>query len=112
MNYGLELSLKLEKHLAVLEAEGIEDDSENGSLEDRAMKMAQEEMVEESEGRWKPWCANAKSLRMGQIVLIIDADTIIPEVSCNTKISHFSIRRLRAVSLHDAVGCRRMHMRR
>jgi hypothetical protein len=80
MNYGLQLSLKLEKHLTQLEADGAED-SPDECLEDRAMKMAQEEMFAESDGRWKPWCANGKSLRMGEIVLIIDADTIIPEVS-------------------------------
>ncbi|TEB39489.1 hypothetical protein FA13DRAFT_1750926 [Coprinellus micaceus] len=78
MNYGLQLSLKLEKHLTQLEADGAED-SPDECLEDRAMKMAQEEMFAESDGRWKPWCANGKSLRMGEIVLIIDADTIIPE---------------------------------
>ncbi|KAG2019686.1 hypothetical protein CC2G_005101 [Coprinopsis cinerea AmutBmut pab1-1] len=78
MNYGLELSLKLEKFLAQLEAEGAEDDGEE-CLEDRAMKMAAEEMYEESGRRWKPWCANGKSIRVGEIILIIDADTIIPE---------------------------------
>ena len=80
MNYGLQLSLKLEKHLAQLEAEGAEDTPDE-CLEDRAMKMAQEEMYEETGKRFRPWCANGKSIRMGEIVLIIDADTIIPEVS-------------------------------
>ena len=80
MNYGLQLSLKLEKYLAQLEAEGAEDD-EDECLEDRAMKMAQQEMFEETGNRWKPWCANGKSIRVGEIILIIDADTIIPEVS-------------------------------
>lgn len=81
MNYGLQLSLKLEKFLAQLEAEGADDTQDPNSecLEDRAMKMAQEEMSAETGGRWKPWCANGKSIRMGEIVLIIDADTIIPE---------------------------------
>lgn len=51
-------------------------------LEDRAMNMAAEEMFEESGGKWKPWAANGKSLRVGEIILIIDADTIVPEV-CN-----------------------------
>ncbi|KAF6763688.1 glycosyl transferase family group 2-domain-containing protein [Ephemerocybe angulata] len=78
MNYGLEVSLKLERHLAKLEADGAEDDPEE-CLEDRAMKMAQEEMFEETGRRWKPWCANGKSMRIGEIILIIDADTIIPE---------------------------------
>ena len=70
--------MKLEKFLAQLEAEGVDDDGDE-CLEDRAMKMAQEEMFEESDRKWKPWCANGKSLRMGEIVLIIDSDTIVPE---------------------------------
>ncbi|KAF9473864.1 hypothetical protein BDN70DRAFT_352918 [Pholiota conissans] len=78
MNYGLALSLKLEKFLAQLEAAGAEDDADE-SLEDKAMKMAQEELYEESGRQFMPWCANGKSLRMGEIVLIIDADTVVPE---------------------------------
>lgn len=74
----LALSLKLEKFLAQLEAEGAEDSSEE-CLEDRAMTMAQEEIFEESGRRFKPWCANGKSLRMGEIILIIDSDTVVPE---------------------------------
>jgi hypothetical protein len=82
MNYGLALSLKLEKFLAQLIAEGAEDiDPATGeSLEDRAMHMAQEEIYEESGRKWRPWCSNGKSLRVGEIILIIDADTIVPEV--------------------------------
>lgn len=41
--------------------------------------MAQEEIFEESGRRFKPWCANGKSLRMGEIILIIDSDTVVPE---------------------------------
>ncbi|KAF8163759.1 glycosyl transferase family group 2-domain-containing protein [Crassisporium funariophilum] len=78
MNYGLALSLKLEKFLAQLEAEGAEDDGEE-CLEDKAMKMAQEEIYEESGRQFRPWCANGKSLRMGEIILIIDSDTVVPE---------------------------------
>lgn len=73
------LSLKLEKFLAQLEAEGADDDLEE-CLEDRAMKMAQDEMFQETDGRFKPWCANGKSIRVGEIILIIDSDTIVPEV--------------------------------
>jgi len=41
--------------------------------------MAQEEIFEESGRQFKPWCANGKSLRMGEIILIIDSDTVVPE---------------------------------
>ncbi|TFK36441.1 glycosyl transferase family group 2-domain-containing protein [Crucibulum laeve] len=78
MNYGLALSLKLEKFLAQLEADG-QDDTLEESLEDRAMKMAQEEIFQECGQQFKPWCANGKSIRVGEIILIIDSDTIVPE---------------------------------
>ncbi|KAH8835947.1 glycosyl transferase family group 2-domain-containing protein [Flagelloscypha sp. PMI_526] len=78
MNYGLALSLKLERILAELEAKG-EDDTPQESLEEKAMNMAIEEIYQENGQRWKPWAANPKSLRMGEIVLIIDADTVVPE---------------------------------
>ena len=76
--FFLALSLKLEKFLAQLIAEGAEDTTEE-CLEDRAMYMAQEEIFEETGRQFKPWCANGKSLRMGEIILIIDSDTVVPE---------------------------------
>ncbi|KAI0660030.1 glycosyl transferase family group 2-domain-containing protein [Cubamyces menziesii] len=78
MNYGLALSLKLETHLLALEASGAQDTAEE-CLEDRALKMAIEETFEESGKQWRPWAANGKSLRMGEIILIVDSDTIVPE---------------------------------
>ena len=78
MNYGLQLSLKLEAHLTRLTESGAVDSADE-SLEDRAMKLAQEEIYEETGRKWKPWCANGKSLRMGEIALIIDSDTVVPE---------------------------------
>ncbi|EIW53035.1 uncharacterized protein TRAVEDRAFT_75216 [Trametes versicolor FP-101664 SS1] len=78
MNYGLALSLKLEKHLLALEAAGERDTAEE-CLEDRALRLAIEEAYEESGGRWRPWAANGKSLRIGEVILIVDSDTIVPE---------------------------------
>ncbi|CDO70154.1 hypothetical protein BN946_scf185009.g5 [Trametes cinnabarina] len=78
MNYGLALSLKLEKHLFALEAEGAQDTPEE-CLEDRALKLAVEETFEESGKRWRPWACNGKSLRVGEIILLVDSDTIVPE---------------------------------
>ncbi|KAG2155256.1 glycosyl transferase family group 2-domain-containing protein [Suillus bovinus] len=83
MNYGLALSLKLEKHLKVLE-----DAEQRGELdvsagyeclEDTALALAIEEMYNETGGKWQPWASNGKSLRVGEIILIVDADTIVPE---------------------------------
>ncbi|KAH9850478.1 glycosyl transferase family group 2-domain-containing protein [Lenzites betulinus] len=78
MNYGLALSLKLEKHLLALEAEGAQDTPEE-CLEDRALRMAVEETYKDSGERWRPWAANGKSLRVGEVILIVDSDTIVPE---------------------------------
>jgi hypothetical protein len=80
MNYGLNLSLKLEKYLTQLESQGVEEDDIGEPLEDRAMHMAADEIFEESGQRWKPWCYNGKALRMGEVILIVDSDTIVPEV--------------------------------
>jgi hypothetical protein len=82
LNYGLALSLKMEKHLQSLEAGLINrGDIEGATLEDKAMNMAVEETYEESGRRWKPWAANGKSCRVGEIILLIDSDTIVPEVT-------------------------------
>jgi hypothetical protein len=81
MNYGLALSLKLEKHLLALEASGEEDEEDRQCLEDRAMEMAVEEVYQESGQRWKPWACNGKSIRIGEIILLVDSDTVVPEVS-------------------------------
>ncbi|KAG6864651.1 hypothetical protein C0991_008068 [Blastosporella zonata] len=78
MNYGLAISLKLEKFLAQLIADGVEEEAHE-CLEDKAMRMAAQEIFEESGNRFKPWCANGKSIRVGEIILIIDSDTIVPE---------------------------------
>jgi len=81
MNYGLALTLKLEKHLLALQDEAAARGEERDSpdLEEKAMNMAIEDIYEESGRRWRPWASNAKSLRIGDIILIIDADTLVPE---------------------------------
>ena len=76
----LALSLKLEKFLAELEASGEEDGPGDQCLEDKAMRLAEEEIFEESGRRFRPWSRNGKSIRVGQIILIIDSDAIVPEV--------------------------------
>ncbi|KAF8201059.1 glycosyl transferase family group 2-domain-containing protein [Mycena galopus ATCC 62051] len=48
-------------------------------LEERALGLAIEEMYEESGRRWRPWAANGKSARLGEYVLIVDSDTVVPE---------------------------------
>ena len=82
LNYGLTLSLKLEKHLKALqEAEEREelDYADDTSLEDRALHMACDEMFVETEEKFKPWASNGRSIRIGEIILLVDADTVVPE---------------------------------
>ncbi|KAF7334603.1 Glyco-trans-2-like domain-containing protein [Mycena venus] len=86
MNYGLALSLKMEAHLAELEARermgvcleelGVSADQ---CLEDRALEMAVDQVFAETGGRWKPWARNGRSCRVGDVILIVDSDTIVPE---------------------------------
>ncbi|KAH9023009.1 glycosyl transferase family group 2-domain-containing protein [Lactarius hengduanensis] len=88
MNYGLALSLKMEEHIRKLELERAEkasvadstfsgDGSED--IEEQALRMAVEEIYEESGRRFRPWAHNAKAIRIGEIILIVDSDTIVPE---------------------------------
>ncbi|KAM6494911.1 Glycosyl transferase family group 2 domain containing protein [Amanita muscaria] len=48
-------------------------------LEEKALGIAIEEMWEETGKRWRPWAANGKATRIGEIILIVDSDTIVPE---------------------------------
>jgi hypothetical protein len=88
MNYGLSLSLKMEEPIKQLEIEHAEkaglgepvSDAEQEEIEEKALALAIEEVYEESGKRWRPWASNARAIRVGQIILIVDADTIVPEV--------------------------------
>lgn len=90
MNYGLSLSLKMEEIIRRLEIERGEkasvadsetSDDSGEDIEEQALRIAIEEIYEESGRRFKPWAHNAKALRMGEIILIVDSDTIVPEVN-------------------------------
>ncbi|KAI0699008.1 hypothetical protein BC835DRAFT_1462543 [Cytidiella melzeri] len=69
----LVLSLKLEKHMAAMVAEvtaNSEDLDEDDNLEERALQLAIEETFEESGRKYRPWASNAKSIRVGELILI------------------------------------------
>lgn len=96
MNYALTLSRKAERHLSEMnatgrmsarvslsaEGSGSSEDEQAlpASLEERALIRAVEETWEESGKRWKPWAKNGRACRVGEIVLLVDSDTIVPEV--------------------------------
>ncbi|KAI0300105.1 glycosyl transferase family group 2-domain-containing protein [Multifurca ochricompacta] len=99
MNYALELSRKAERHLKDMiaagesalamstrvslsgEGSGSSEDEQALplSLEDRALVHAIEETWEESGKRWKPCAKNGRACRIGEIVLLVDSDTVVPE---------------------------------
>ncbi|KAJ6566034.1 glycosyl transferase family group 2-domain-containing protein [Mycena capillaripes] len=82
MNYGLALSLQMEAHLAELRKNQTMGESEERGetcLEDRALEMAVEQVYEESGRRWTPWASNGRACRIGEVILIVDSDTIVPE---------------------------------
>jgi cellulose synthase/poly-beta-1,6-N-acetylglucosamine synthase-like glycosyltransferase len=88
MNYGLSLSLKMEEHIRRLELERGEknsvtdstvSDDINDDIEEEALRLAIEETFQESGQLHRPWAHNARALRVGEIILIVDADTIVPE---------------------------------
>ncbi|KAI9451846.1 glycosyl transferase family group 2-domain-containing protein [Russula earlei] len=99
MNYALALSRKAERHLSEMiatvetttgtsarvsfsaEGSGSSEDERvlPASLEERALIRAVEETWEETGKRWRPWAKNGRACRIGQIVLIVDSDTVVPE---------------------------------
>lgn len=54
-------------------------DDGSGSVEEKALQMAIEEVWEESGRRHRPWAANGRATRMGEVVLLVDSDTVVPE---------------------------------
>jgi hypothetical protein len=85
MNYGLALSLKMEAHIARLKAElgekgSVNLDEHDNDFEERALQLAIEEAFEDGGRKGKAWACNARALRVGQVILIVDADTLVPEV--------------------------------
>ena len=48
-------------------------------LEEKALGLAIHEVWEESGRKWRPWAANGRATRIGEIVLIVDSDTVVPE---------------------------------
>ena len=58
----------------------MDDGSGSGNLEERALQMAIEEVWEESGRRHRPWAVNGRATRIGEVILLVDSDTVVPEV--------------------------------
>ncbi len=70
----------MEKYIIELENSEKPEERYSSSLEDKALEMAIEEMYESTDKKWKPWASNARSLRVGDVILLVDSDTVVPEV--------------------------------
>jgi len=68
----------MEKHILALEASDYKGEL---SLEEQGLELAIEDTYEATGKKWKPWAKGARSLRIGDIILIVDSDTVVPEVS-------------------------------
>lgn len=104
MNYALKISLKLEEHLARFMSDpnaaanarmaahltraaereqgvmgGWEEEEDEEPLEDLALRAAMDEVYAETDNRFKPMGAGGRACRIGEIILIVDSDTIVPE---------------------------------
>ncbi|KAH6905305.1 glycosyl transferase family group 2-domain-containing protein [Coprinopsis sp. MPI-PUGE-AT-0042] len=73
------LSLCMEKHLLALEGSDEKASDPFRPLEEKALELAIEETYEATGRKYKPWACNARSLRVGDVILLIDSDTIVPE---------------------------------
>jgi hypothetical protein len=62
---------------AAVQGRGEEDGEE--SMEDLALKAACEEVYTETGNRFRPWASHGRALRVGEIILLVDSDTIVPE---------------------------------
>lgn len=76
----------MEKHILALESSGEKFDTWERDLEDHALELAIEETYNASGQKWKPWACNPRALRVGDIILLVDSDTIVPEV-CHPTLS-------------------------
>lgn len=57
-----------------LELDGDDD------VEELALQLAMDQAYDETNNRFRPWAAFGKGMRVGEIVLIVDSDTIVPQV--------------------------------
>jgi hypothetical protein len=61
------------------ETTGSDASEEWEDLEEKALMLAIDEVYENSGRRWRPWAANGRACRVGEIILIVDSDTVVPE---------------------------------
>ncbi|KIM25812.1 hypothetical protein M408DRAFT_204530 [Serendipita vermifera MAFF 305830] len=109
MNYALKISLKMEEHLTHLMRDPqalrtakmasqlakatqrhqnqqspmygyeMEEEEVDEPIEELALRAAMDDVFAETGNRFQPWGAGGRALRVGEIILIVDSDTIVPE---------------------------------
>jgi hypothetical protein len=63
------------------------------------MDLVLEEMFEETGERWKLWSSNGKSVRVGEIILLVDSDMIVLEMLRVQRLRSFSTSQVGFFSL-------------
>ncbi|CCM00464.1 uncharacterized protein FIBRA_02497 [Fibroporia radiculosa] len=81
--YGMQYQHRDGGNASVVNVGGDEDaekvNMDDWELEEKALQLAIDEMYEASGRRFRPWAANGRACRIGEIILIVDSDTIVPE---------------------------------
>lgn len=83
--YGMQYQHQDGGNASVVNLSRGDDNEEKASMDDweieeKALQLAIDEVYEASGRRFRPWAANGRACRVGEIILIVDSDTIVPEV--------------------------------
>ncbi|KAG6899344.1 hypothetical protein C0993_011083 [Termitomyces sp. T159_Od127] len=73
------------------------------SLEDQALALAIAECAAES--GFRPWAAHGRNVRMGEILLLVDSDTVVPEDCLRDAAREMGVCPDVAIIQHESGGC-------
>ncbi|KAJ7594440.1 glycosyl transferase family group 2-domain-containing protein [Mycena floridula] len=96
------LSQRSEGHDHSFDATVDDLDQSDIPLEDIALSLGIQEMHDESEGGFTPWAANARHMRIGEIILLVDSDTIVPEDTFLSAAREFHLSPQLAILQHES----------
>lgn len=80
--YGMQYQQHDGEDQGDVRAEGGADEKadEWEDIEEKALQGAIDEVYAASGHRFRPWAANGRACRVGEIILLVDSDTVVPEV--------------------------------